>query len=106
MKPLKSARPVVWFWNEVGELLLSQLPKCRSLRAARQAIISRMATLWRSADAVLDPADPLPFLGLHYMQVFDILDIASPTASVDAVLPMVMITCSHARHAAAVMLPL
>ena len=29
----------------------------------------KAAILWRSVDAVLDAADPLPFLGLHYMQV-------------------------------------
>ena len=69
LKPLKSARPVVWFWNEVGELLLSQLPKCRSLQAAWEATAFKAKTLWQSTDAVLDPADPLPFLGLHYMQV-------------------------------------
>lgn len=69
LKPLKSARPVVWFWNEVGELLLSQFTKSRSLRWAWQAAVFKAKTLWRSTDAVLDPADPLPFLGLHYMQV-------------------------------------
>ena len=28
-----------------------------------------LETLTRGVDATFDPADPLPFLGLHYMQV-------------------------------------
>jgi hypothetical protein len=69
LKPLSSARPVVWLWNEVGELLLRQLPRCRSPAAAARTVAAKLAILWTSTDAVLDPADPLPFLGLHYMQV-------------------------------------
>jgi hypothetical protein len=69
IKPLASARPVVWVWNEVGELLLWRLPAARSAAAAWAAVKEKAAVLWRSTDAVLDAADPLPFLGLHYMQV-------------------------------------
>ena len=68
-KPHSSAREVVWIWNEVGELLFGRLPACRSLSEAAHALTETARLLLSSVDAVLDPADPLPFLGLHYMQV-------------------------------------
>ena len=68
-KPLSSAKQVVWFWNEVGELVFKDLPKCRSLGQAWQSVRDRVQLLLSSVDAVLDPADPLPFLALHYQQV-------------------------------------
>ena len=68
-KPLSSAKEVVWFWNEVGELLFKDLPKCRSLGQAWQRLRDTAQLLLSSVDAVLDPADPLPFLALHYQQV-------------------------------------
>ena len=69
LKPLASARSVVWLWNEVGELLFGRLPRCRSLGEAWAAAREKAGVLARSKDALLDAADPLPFLGLHYMQV-------------------------------------
>jgi len=68
-KPHSSARRVVWLWNEVGELLFSCLPACRSVREALQTVYDKFHILASSTDAVMDAADPLPFLGLHYMQV-------------------------------------
>ena len=60
---------MVWFWNEVGELAFKDLPKCRSLGKAWQRVRDRFQLLLSSVDAVVDPADPLPFLALHYQQV-------------------------------------
>lgn len=68
-KPHSSAAQVVWFWNEVGELAFGELPKCRSLGQAWRSVAARAQLLLSSVDAVLDPADPLPFLALHYQQV-------------------------------------
>ena len=68
-RPHSSAKQVIWIWHEIGELVFGQLPKCRSLGQAGQAVRDTADLLWSSVDAVLDPADPLPFLGLHYMQV-------------------------------------
>ena len=76
-KPHSSAREVVWIWNEVGELLFGRLPACRSLSEAAHALTETARLLVSSVDAVLDPADPLPFLGLHYMQVVQRLQHAS-----------------------------
>ena len=68
-RPHSSAKQVIWIWHEIGELVFGRLPKCRSLGQAGQAVRETADLLWSSVDAVLDPADPLPFLGLHYMQV-------------------------------------
>ena len=68
-KPLSSAKQVIWIWNEVGELVFGELPKCRSLGQAWWSIRDRAQLLLSSVDALLDPADPLPFLALHYQQV-------------------------------------
>lgn len=76
-KPLSSARDVVWIWNEFGELLFGRLPACKSLSEAAHALTETVRLLLSSMDAVLDPADPLPFLGLHYMQVVQRLQYAS-----------------------------
>ena len=67
--PHSSARRVVWIWNEVGELLCSRLPACRSFREAARTAVENCQELLTCTDAVLDASDPLPFLGLHYMQV-------------------------------------
>lgn len=72
-KPNSSAKQVVWIWNELGELAFGRLPHCRSLREAERAVRVTASLLWNSVDAVLDSADPLPFLGLHYMQVRPLL---------------------------------
>ncbi len=69
LKPLPSARRVVWAWNEAGELLFGRLPRCRTLGSAWAAVREKSEVLLTSKDALLDAADPLPFLGLHYMQV-------------------------------------
>ena len=68
-KPHGSARQVVWFWNEIGELAFGELPRCRSFGQAWRSVAARAQLLLSSVDAVLDPADPLPFLALHYQQV-------------------------------------
>lgn len=68
-KPHSSALRVVWLWNEVGELLFSCLPACCSVREVLQVIYDKCHILASSTDAVLDAADPLPFLGVQYMQV-------------------------------------
>lgn len=68
-KPHSSARQVVWIWNEIGELVFGKLPKCKSLGDATQRVRETARLLMNSVDAVLDPADPLPFLALHYQQV-------------------------------------
>ena len=60
----------MWLWNEVGELLFGRLPRCRSLANVWAAITEKAGILVSSKDALLDAADPLPFLGLHYMQVW------------------------------------
>ncbi|BDA48532.1 hypothetical protein COCOBI_12-2120 [Coccomyxa sp. Obi] len=67
--PHSSARRVIWIWNEVAELFFKHLPQSRSL-----VDVARILRIWThemadSTDALLDPCDPLPFLGLHYMQV-------------------------------------
>ena len=67
--PRSNARRVIWVWNEVVELFFKHLPQSRSL-----VDVLRILRIWghemaASADALLDPCDPLPFLGLHYMQV-------------------------------------
>ncbi len=67
--PHNSARRVVWIWNEVGELLFVRLPSCRSFREAARTVAEHCRELVTCTDAVLDVCDPLPFLGLHYMQV-------------------------------------
>ncbi len=68
-KPLSNAKQVIWIWNEVGELIFGELPKCKSLGQAWQSVKDRAQLLFSSVDALLDPADPLPFLALHYQQV-------------------------------------
>ncbi len=60
---------MIWIWNEVGELVFGELPKCRSLGQAWRSVKDRAQLLLSSVDALLDPADPLPFLALHYQQV-------------------------------------
>ncbi|CAK0738655.1 hypothetical protein CVIRNUC_001074 [Coccomyxa viridis] len=86
-RPHSSAKQVIWIWHEIGELVFGQLPKCRSLGQAGQAVRDTADLLWSSVDAVLDPADPLPFLGLHYMQVVALLlrnvKLGNPWVKVD-----------------------
>ena len=85
-RPHSSARQVIWIWHEIGELVFGKLPKCGSLGQAGQAIKEAADLLWSSVDAVLDPADPLPFLGLHYMQVMPLpADSLSPETLTDSV---------------------
>ncbi len=71
--PHSSARRVIWIWNEVVELFFKHLPQSRSI-----VDVLRILRIWAhemgdSTDALLDSCDPLPFLGLHYMQVGQIL---------------------------------
>ena len=69
VQPLPNSRPVHWVWNEVGELFFSALPHAKSLGSAAHAVSTTAIRLLGGVDAVLDDADPLPFLGLHYVQV-------------------------------------
>ncbi|CAL5223879.1 g6471 [Coccomyxa viridis] len=86
-KPLSNAKQVIWIWNEVGELIFGELPKCKSLGQAWQSVKDRAQLLFSSVDALLDPADPLPFLALHYQQVVALLlrniELGNPWVKVD-----------------------
>lgn len=70
--PLPRSPPTYWFWNELGEFVFGALPRAWSdgdfFADARRAGAGMVARLLGGVDAVLDPADPLPFLALHYGQ--------------------------------------
>ena len=69
-KPHSSARQVVWIWNEIGELVFREAAQVQEPRAGlAERERNRAQLLLSSVDALLDPADPLPFLALHYQQV-------------------------------------
>lgn len=57
IKPLKNSPPVYWFWNEIATLLTTG------------DFRTWWETVTQGVDATFDPSDPMPFLGLHYMQV-------------------------------------
>lgn len=57
IRPFRKSPPVYWFWNEIVTLLTTG------------DYGDWWKTVSQGVDATFDPSDPLPFLGLHYMQV-------------------------------------
>eukprot|EP00877_Chromochloris_zofingiensis_P006591 jgi/Chrzof1/2185/Cz11g05110.t1 len=55
--PLQSTKPTYWYWNEFARLVTTG-----NLKAFIETVAS-------GVDAIFDPLDPLPFLGLHYLQI-------------------------------------
>lgn len=62
LRPLPTARPTYWTYHE----LWRALSRPRSLP-------QRLRVLREGTDAVFDPADPLPFLLLHHLQIPSLL---------------------------------
>ena len=57
IKPYRNSPPTYWFWNEIAVLLTGG-----DFQEWKKTVLE-------GVDAVFDPSDPLPFLGLHYMQI-------------------------------------
>ncbi len=58
IRPRAGARPTYWTYHELWRILS---------RPSR--LVERLGVLGAGRDAVLDPADPLPFLMLHHLQI-------------------------------------
>ena len=57
IKPFDDSPPVYWFWNEIAMLVTTR------------DFPDWWKTVTTGVDATFDPSDPLPFFGLHYMQI-------------------------------------
>jgi hypothetical protein len=62
VRPLPTARPTYWLYHEVWRAVRDPRTLPRSAR-----------TVIRGRDALLDPADPLPFLLVHHLQIPSLL---------------------------------
>lgn len=60
--PLPSSRPTYWIYHEVWRLI-----------TAPRDVPGRLRTIARGKDAIFDPADPLPFLLVHHLQIPSLL---------------------------------
>lgn len=57
VRPLATSRPTYWIYHEIWRLLT---------QPARR---DRLQVIARGQDAIYDPADPLPFLMVHHLQI-------------------------------------
>ena len=60
--PLASSRPTYWIYHEVWRLITQP-----------RDVPGRLRTIARGKDAIFDPADPLPFLLVHHLQIPSLL---------------------------------
>ena len=60
---------VYYFWNEVGRTFLGWPFRLESLQALPGAVVQMVSEVAYGRDATFDVDDPLPFLGLHGVQL-------------------------------------